>query len=127
VGQWVDRGVVDYLGAVEDVRPFINKSDCVVLPSYREGTPRSLLEAASSGKPIVATDVAGCNNVVEANINGYLCESKNASDLADKMADMLNLDKDSIERMSNASRKIAEDKFCESIVIDKYLSSISKV
>lgn len=127
VDQWVEQGVVDYLGAVEDVRPYINKSSCVVLPSYREGTPRSLLEAASSGKPIVTTDVPGCNSVVEANVNGFLCESKNSNDLADKMADMLSLDKKSIGKMSRASRKIAEDKFCESIVIDKYLSSISKV
>jgi len=127
VDQWIDQGVIEYLGAVEDVKPFINKSDCVVLPSYREGTPRSLLEAASSGKPIVATDVAGCNNVVDHQVNGYLCKSKNAEDLASKMEKMLLLDVDSIKKMGVASRQIAVNRFNENIVIDKYLDSISKV
>lgn len=127
VDQWIEQGVVEYLGAVEDVKPFINNSDCVVLPSYREGTPRSLLEAASSGKPIVATDVAGCNNIVDHRVNGFLCESKNAEDLADKMEEMLIQDEKSIKRMSDASRHIAVNRFNERIVIDKYLKSISKV
>jgi glycosyltransferase involved in cell wall biosynthesis len=127
VDQWIEQDAVEYLGMVEDVKPFINNSDCVVLPSYREGTPRSLLEAASSGKPIVATNVAGCNNVVNHNVNGFLCEPKNAEDLATKMEEMLHLDPDIIKKMSIASRQIAVNKFSERIVIDKYLDSISKV
>jgi len=127
VEQWIEQGVVDYLGTVDDVRPFINNSDCVVLPSYREGTPRSLLEAASSGKPIITTDVAGCNNVVEHGVNGFLCESKNAQDLADKMEKMITQDKDSLKNMSEASRRIAETRFNEKIVINKYLASIAKI
>ena len=127
VDQWIEQGVVEYLGAVEDVKPYINNSDCVVLPSYREGTPRSLLEAASSGKPIVATDVAGCNNVVDHKVNGFLCESKNPEDLASKMEEMLAQNEESIRRMSHASRQIAVNKFDEKIVIEKYLDSISKV
>ena len=122
---WAGRSWIP--GVVDDVKPFINNSDCVVLPSYREGTPRSLLEAASSGKPIVATDVAGCNNVVNHNVNGFLCESKNAEDLANKMEEMLHLDVDTIQKMSVASRQIAVNRFNENIVIDKYLDSISKV
>ena len=127
VDHWIDQDMVEYLGAVEDVKPYINNSDCVVLPSYREGTPRSLLEAASSGKPIVATDVAGCNNVVNNNVNGFLCESRNAKDLADVMEKMLIQDNEKINAMGKASRKIAVSKFDEKIVIDKYLDSISDV
>lgn len=127
VDQWIEEGVVEYLGSVEDVKPYINNSDCVVLPSYREGTPRSLLEAASSGKPIVATDVAGCNNVVDHKVNGFLCESKNVEDLASKMEEMLFQDEKSIKKMSDASRQIAVNKFDEKFVIEKYLDSISKV
>ena len=127
VDQWIEQGVVEYLGAVEDVKPFINNSDCVVLPSYREGTPRSLLEAASSGKPIVATDVAGCNNVVDHRVNGFLCQSKNVEDLAEKMEEMLLQDEESIKKMSDASRQIAVNSFDEKIVIGKYLDSISEV
>ena len=124
---WVKEDAVEYLGSTDDVRPFINDSDCVVLPSYREGTPRSLLEAASSAKPIVATDVAGCNNIVEHNVNGLLCELKNPVDLAEKMGKMFALDKNELSRMGNEGRNIVESRFGEKIVIDKYLSSISTV
>ncbi len=127
VDDWIEQGLVEYLGSTDDVRPYINNSDCVVLPSYREGTPRSLLEAASSGKPIVATNVAGCNNVVKHNENGYLCEVKNAHDLAEKMEAMLKLPPQQREKMGKASRQIVESRFDESLVIDKYLSSIAKV
>ncbi len=127
VDEWIEGDVVEYLGSTDDVKPYINNSDCVVLPSYREGTPRSLLEAASSGKPIVATDVAGCNNIVDDNVNGFLCESKNAADLAHKMEKMLTLDEESVTRMGTASRNIAEENFDERIVINKYISSISAV
>jgi len=127
VNQWIEQDVVEYLGSVDDVRKFINNADCVVLPSYREGTPKSLLEAASSGKPIVATDVAGCNNVVEDGVNGFLCKSKDANDLALKMTNLMSLDEQSLNKMGKASRKIAVSRFNENIVIDKYLSSITKV
>ena len=125
--KWIKEDAVEYLGSTDDVRPYINNSDCVVLPSYREGTPRSLLEAASSAKPIVTTDVAGCNNVVEHNVNGLLCEIKNPADLAEKMGKMLALDKNELSRMGNEGRNIVESRFGEKIVIDKYLSSISTV
>src|SRR5690606_21975891 len=62
INEWIQSGTIEYLGTTEDVRKFIHDADCVVLPSYREGTPRTLLEAASSSKPIIATDVPGCNN-----------------------------------------------------------------
>jgi len=127
VNQWIDQDVVEYLGSTDDVRNYINNSDCVVLPSYREGTPKSLLEAASSAKPIVATNVAGCNNVVDDDINGFLCKSKDVKDLADKMGRMLRLSTATLKTMGEASRKIAVDRFNENIVIDKYLSSITKV
>ena len=124
IDDWINEDVVQYLGSTDDVRPFINNADCIVLPSYREGTARSLLEAASSAKPIVTTDVAGCNNIVQHNVNGFLCESKNAKDLAEKMGDMLTLDKNLLDKMGKEGRKIIECGFGEKIVIDKYLTSI---
>jgi glycosyltransferase involved in cell wall biosynthesis len=127
VDKWVAEDAVEYLGSTDDVRPYINDSDCIVLPSYREGTPRSLLEAASSAKPIVATDVAGCNNIVEHEVNGLLCEIKNANDLADKMTHIFSLDSSSLKKMGDAGRAIVEARFSEKIVIEKYLSSISLV
>lgn len=121
---WINEDTVEYLGTTDDVRPYINNADCIVLSSYREGTARSLLEAASSAKPIVTADVAGCNNVVQHNVNGFLCESKSAIDLARKMGDMLTLDKSLLDKMGKEGRKIVKSRFGEKIVIDKYLASI---
>ena len=82
VRRWQDEKLMTYLGETSDVRPFIADSDCVVLPSYREGLPRSLLEAAAMGKPMIASDVPGCNDVVVDGENGLLCEVRSASSLA---------------------------------------------
>ena len=70
------RGKRGVLGATSDVRPMIARADCIVLPSYREGMPRTLLEAAAMGRPLVATDVPGCREVVQDSVNGYLCQVK---------------------------------------------------
>jgi glycosyltransferase involved in cell wall biosynthesis len=127
INDWINNNIVDYLGSTDDVRPYINKADCVVLPSYREGTPKSLLEAASSAKPIVATNVAGCTNIVNDNVNGMLCEVKDPSDLANKLEAMSNLSKSRLEKMGQESRKIVEDRFDEQIVIESYLNTISSL
>ena len=125
IKSWVDNNIVEYLGGTDDVRPYINEADCVVLPSYREGTPKSLLEAASSAKPIVATNVAGCTNIVQDNVNGLLCNVKDSKDLADKLETMSALPKERLIEMGIESRKIVEQKFDEKIVIDSYLNTIS--
>lgn len=127
INDWIDNNVVEYLGKTDDVRPFINKADCVVLPSYREGTPRSLLEAASSAKPIITTNVAGCTNVVEDNVNGLLCNVKDANDLAAKLEEMVKLPQKRVNEMGSASRKLVEERFDEKIVIDSYLNTISSL
>jgi glycosyltransferase involved in cell wall biosynthesis len=127
IEEWIDEGIITYLGVTKDVRNFINMADCIVLPSYREGTPRTLLEAASLGKPIVTTNVPGCNNVVEDGFNGFLCNMKDADDLALNMNKMLNLDKAERRTMGANSRKKIEDKFDERIVIQKYLDAIYSI
>ena len=122
---WLDNDQVEYLGHVEDVKPVIEAADCVVLPSYREGTPRTLLEAASMNKPLIASDVPGCRNVVEDNKNGFLCQVKNSVDLADKMERMLSLSPEQRSEMGENSRKKIEQSFDEQIVIGSYLSAIN--
>ncbi len=124
---WVDNGLIKYLGKSDNVSEEIAKVDCVVLPSYREGTPRTLLEAASMAKPIVTTDVPGCRDVVDDGINGYLCEMKNANDLADKMQKMLSLTFEEREAMGKAGRKKIVKEFDEKIVIEKYLKAIESI
>ncbi len=127
IEKWIHQNAVEYLGSTDDVRKFIKEADCIVLPSYREGTPRTLLEAASSAKPIVATDVPGCNNVVENGKNGFLCEMKNAKDLADKMHKMYSLAPEQLCQMGKNGRQIVESNFDEKLVIDKYLQTINQI
>ncbi len=124
IDHWISSGSVEYLGTTDDVRPFIQKADCIVLPSYREGTPRTLLEAASSSKPIIATDVPGCNHVVEDNFNGLLCKLKSAEDLADKMEKMSTLDDLTLRKFGENGRKKIEVQFDEKLVIEKYLTEL---
>lgn len=124
VEEWIRKDYIEYLGTSDDVKLHINKSDCIVLPSYREGTPKTLLEAASSAKPIVTTDVPGCNSVVENDLNGFLCEVKNANDLAEKMNKMASISSSERNKMGQNSRKKMEMQFDEKIVIDRYLETI---
>jgi glycosyltransferase involved in cell wall biosynthesis len=125
IKEWIDSGTIEYLGTTEDVRYFIQQADCIVLPSYREGTPRTLLEAASSSKPIVATNVPGCNHVVENNVNGLLCNLKDANDLADKMHTMALFDDTVLKNMGQRGRQKMEAEYNESIVINKYLGTLT--
>ncbi|MEP6735945.1 MAG: glycosyltransferase family 4 protein [Chryseolinea sp.] len=125
IQEWINSGTIEYLGTTNDVRKFISKADCVVLPSYREGTPRTLLEAASSAKPIIATDVPGCNNVVENNVNGLLCRIKDADDLAKKMKLMAGFDDQQLKTFGLNGRAKMELEYDESLVISKYLTTLS--
>lgn len=127
IQKWIEKNQVEYLGTTEDVRSHIERADCIVLPSYREGTPKTLLEAASMAKPIVATDVPGCNNVVKHGKNGYLCNLKDSEDLADKMKLMLSQDTVSREAMGRFGREYVMKKFDEKIVINKYISTINDI
>ncbi|WP_040396641.1 glycosyltransferase family 4 protein [Cesiribacter andamanensis] len=122
--QWVQEELIDYLGTTDQVLPHIHKADCIVLPSYREGTPRTLLEAASAAKPIVATDVPGCNNVVTDGHNGFLCRVRDPRDLADKMLKMYQLEEEHRLQLGRNSRKIAVERFDERLVIERYLATI---
>jgi glycosyltransferase involved in cell wall biosynthesis len=125
VEQWELEGVIRYLGKTDDVRPFIAQADCVVLPSYREGTPRSLLEAASMGKPIITTDEVGCRETVEDGVTGYLCKSRDAADLAEKMRFIMSAPKEKLEQMGVRGRQKMIREFDEKIVIDHYLETVS--
>lgn len=125
IDSWVAEGVVRYLGVRDDVRAEIAAADCIVLPSYREGTPRTLLEAAAMARPIVTTDAVGCREVVTDGLNGLLCRVADADDLADKLQRMLLLDAASRAAMGAAGRRRMEAEFDERIVIGRYLAAIA--
>ena len=96
----------------------------MVLPSYREGLSQVLLEAASMAKPIVATNVPGCKEVVDDGVNGYLCEVRNASNLAEKMGKMILLTEEQRREMGQRGREKVISEFDEKIVNDQYLKAI---
>ncbi|NOU25895.1 MAG: glycosyltransferase family 4 protein [Methylotenera sp.] len=127
MADWVKEGVVEYLGVSDDVKHYMVAADCVVLPSYREGVPRSLLEAAAIGRPIVTTDVTGCRDAVDDGLNGMLCKVRDPLDLAEKMLEMIQ--KTPLERysMGAAGRLKMESEFDERFVIDKYLQVIQEI
>ena len=103
--KWIEAGI-EYLGPLDDVRPAIASSSIYVLPSYREGTPRTVLEAMAMGRPIITTDAPGCRETTTENINGLLVPVQNSVELAKAM---IKLSKSAELRaaMGNESRKIA--------------------
>lgn len=124
---WHADGVVEYIGPTDDVRPHIAAADCIVLPSYREGTPRSLLEAGAMARPIITTDTPGCRDVVANGVTGFLCEVKNAKSLEEAMRKFLSLSPSERERMGRRGRQKIETEYDQKIVIKKYLEAISDV
>ncbi|MFA6760248.1 MAG: glycosyltransferase family 4 protein [Sulfuricurvum sp.] len=124
---WLENDFIKYLGKSDKVEDEIAKAECIVLPSYyREGTPRSLLEAASMAKPIITTDAIGCRDVVDDGVSGFLCKMRDSRDLADKMEQMLLLEKSDLVAMGQAGRAKMGREYDEKIVIKKYLSAIGE-
>jgi glycosyltransferase involved in cell wall biosynthesis len=97
------------------------------LPSYREGTPRTLLEAAAMARPIIATDAVGCREVVDDGVNGYLCKVRDSQDLANRMKQMLLLTSKERDEMGMRGRTKMEAEFDEKIVVKKYLTVLNKL
>jgi glycosyltransferase involved in cell wall biosynthesis len=121
---WTREGVIDYLGEAHDVRPVIANADCVVLPSYREGVPRTLMEASAMGRPIVATNVPGCREVVQDGVTGLLCEVKNAQSLAAKLAQIVDMDASARREMGLRGREKVAAEFDEALVIERYRETL---
>ena len=124
VERWRDEGIVNWLGETHDVRPHIIAADCVVLPSYREGLPRSLLEASAMAKPMIATDVPGCRDVVEDGVNGIRCQVRSATSLATAMDAMLRLSANEREAMGLRAREKVEREFDQRIVFQAYQEAL---
>lgn len=107
---WVEEGIINYWGQLDDVRPAIAACSVYVLPSYREGTPRTVLEAMSMGRAVITTDAPGCRETVINNYNGYLVPIKNVDELANAMCQFIENPK-LYERMGKVSRRMALDKY----------------
>lgn len=125
--KWKKEGVIQYLGEAVDVRPFIAGADCIVLPSYREGTSNVLLEASSMEKPCITCDTTGCREIVADGDTGFLCRVADAADLAAKMKMMVQLPAAQRDTMGKKARLKVMKEFDKQIVIDAYLKAISEV
>ena len=118
---WVDEGLLQWLGHVDDMPALFASVDAVVLPSYREGLPKGLIEAGASGLPLVTTDVPGCREVVTDGVDGLLVQVRDAATLAAAIA-RLHDDPALCERLGRAAREKALAEFDERIVLDKTLA-----
>lgn len=124
---WVKKGVVNYLGYSDDVKSVMDVHDCVVLPSYREGLSRVLLEAACLEKPIVTTNVPGCKDIVQDSLNGFLCEVKDVDSLILTLEKMYLLDTEEKKLMGKRSRQIIKQNFSLEIVLKSYIDIINSL
>lgn len=120
IRSWEQAGWVEYCGETSDVRPFIAGAHCVVLPSYREGTSRALLEAAAMGRPLITTAVPGCQQLVQPNVNGYLCRVQDADSLARAMQAIYQLQAVQRQQMGLASRQMVENRYDVRHVVQVY-------
>ncbi len=122
----VTSGLVEYCGNVKNVREYLHTADCIVLPSwYREGVPRALLEAAACAKPLIATDSPGTREPVLDGVNGFLVAPDDAESLVHAMLSIIRMSGIQKEEMGAASRKVAETKFSDSLVIDAYKETLA--
>lgn len=123
---WVRKGAIEYLGVTSDVRPFLERCSCMVLPSYyMEGVPRSLMEAASMERTLIATDSVGCKEVVLDGENGLLCEKRNLNSLVEAMRKILNAPSDKLRCMGQKGRELMLRKFDERIIIEEYKNALN--
>lgn len=120
LNEWQQSGFVEYLGSANDIRPHVSKAHVVVLPSYREGLSKVLMEAAAMGRPLIASNVPGCIELIDEGVNGYLCEVRNAEDLADKMELMLAKTPQELQHMGDASRQKMYEEFDERKIVSIY-------
>jgi glycosyltransferase involved in cell wall biosynthesis len=127
VRQAVTMGHVELLGARAEVQPFIAAADCIVLPSYREGLPRVLLEAAAMAKPAITTDVPGCRHVVENGLTGLICEPRSVKSLTEAMLTFASIPAEVRHAMGQRARSKAEDEFSQEGVVDTYVKATEEI
>lgn len=126
VDRWVADGTIEYCGVTEDVRPFFAQADCIVLPSYREGLPRTLLEAAAMERPVITTDVPGCRDAVDDGATGLLCSARSAESLAEAMERMIDLGPERRRAMGKAGQHRVERLFDQRLVHRAYLDALTR-
>lgn len=124
VDQLVEKGIVVFHGFQEEPRPYYAKADCIVMPSYHEGMSNVNLEASATGRPVITTDIPGCRESIENEKTGWLCESKNADSLYEKMKAFLNTDPAVREQMGKSARLKMEAEFDKKVVVKQTIKAL---
>jgi glycosyltransferase involved in cell wall biosynthesis len=121
--QWQKDGLVQWLGRRSDIPALLTQSDLAILPSWREGLPKSLLEAAACGLAMVATDVPGCREIVKHGQTGLLVPLGGEQALADAIETLM--EDDALRRqLGHNARKMVEEDLCDTVVVQKTLAVI---
>ncbi len=122
--EWANAPGIEWLGPSDTMESVYAQVDCVVLPSYREGMPRSLLEAGAMGLPVLATDVPGCRNIVSDGYNGLLCRERSSDSLMQAMRRMAAMSAAERAKMGENGRQLVTEKFSEQVVVDATLRAV---
>ena len=125
--QYTTIGAVTYLGTTDKIREEIAKASVIILPSYREGTPRSLLEAAAMSRPLLATNVPGCKDIIREDYNGWLCKEKDTKDLTLAIEKVIQTDKKKLIEFGSNSRTLVEQNYGEQLVFEKYNQALKDI
>lgn len=127
INNWKQDDIVELLGFKRNTRDYICQADAIVLPSYREGVPRVILEAFAMSKPCITTNAPGCKHTVDDGVNGLICKVKDAQDLFLKMEEFILLADEEKEKMGTNARKKAESVYSLDKIVEEYLDIINKI
>lgn len=122
--KWIRDPNIHYHGATENIRKIIEQSDCIVLPSYREGMPKVIMESMAMERPVITTNTAGCRETVDENINGYLVPVRDPQSLASAMINFAGLTKEDRIRMGRAGREKVLQEFDDKIIADQFYAEL---
>ena len=126
IQDWVKRGILEFWGHQEDMNQILGQASIIALPSYREGFPKVLIEAAAIGRPVVTTDVAGCRDAIYNGITGVLVPPKDSNSLAEEIKKLID-SPETCHKMGIEGRKMAEERFDEKITIERHLSIYDQI
>jgi len=124
---WTDQAIIDYFPPVNDIRPLLAEADVVVLPSKGEGMNMSLMEAAAMGRPLVATDVSGCRELVLPGVSGLLCKTEDAVDLASAMEKLYLMPSEERTTMGIKGRELMLSTYDDPIILSLYRQRIDRL
>ncbi len=123
----VGDGIINFLGSTSDVRPFIGKVHCTIMPSYHEGMSNVNLESEANGRPVITTNVPGCKETITDGVSGFLVEARNAEDLTAKVEKFINLPYETKRQMGIDGRKKVQQEFDRQIVVDTYVKKVNEI